>query len=219
MLTDDDLAIALAEARNLLYMMATDRRAAATRIGRGLGALRAHLLFRGAELGHRVNTTGWVRVVADGRSSIGDHVQFSGGMIPSQIVSRSGGELVIGAHSGFNYGVDIDCTQSIRIGQRCLFGSTVCLCDSEMGRTGPIVIEDNVWIAHGAIGEPGVRIGAGSVVSAGSVVTTDVPPDSLALGNPAESFPLGRNVRNDPVSAQRRDAYVHEAVGNGALHQ
>ncbi len=214
MLRDDDRATALAEARSLLYMMATDRHAAATRIGRGLGALRAHFLFRGAELGQRVNTTGWVRVVAHGHISIGDHVQFSGGMIPSHVVCRPGGDLVIGAHTGFNYGVDIDCTQSIRIGQRCLFGSMVCLSDSEMGRTGPIVIEDNVWIAHGAIVEPGVRIGAGSVVSAGSVVTADVPPDSLALGNPAESFPLGRNSRGDSVAAQRRAPTPHSVGGH-----
>ncbi len=197
MLTDNDRATALVEARNLLYMMATDQRAAVTRIGRGLGIVRAHILFRGAEIGHRVNATGRVRVVADGRISIGDHVQFSGGMIPSHIVCRSGGELVIGAYTGFNYGVEIDCRQSIRIGRRCLFGSMVCLRDSEMGRTGPIVIEDDVWVAHGAFVEPGVRIGAGSVVSAGSVVTTDVPADSLALGNPAESVPLGRSVRSD----------------------
>ena len=32
---------------------------------------------------------------------------------------------------------------------------------------------------------PGVRIGAGAIVSAGSVVTADVPPDTLVAGNPA----------------------------------
>ena len=206
MRTEADRATALAETTKLLRMMLTDRRAALARIGRGLGIVRAHILFRGAQIGHRVNATGPVRVVADGRITIGDHVQFTGGMIPSQIVCRPGGELVIGAYSGFNYGVVLDCTESIDIGQCCLFGSMVCLCDSEMGRSGPIVIEDDVWVAHGAIIEPGVRIGAGSVVSAGSIVTTDVPPYSLALGNPAESFPLGVDIKAERPDGLHEDA-------------
>lgn len=194
--SEGDRAAALAEATKLLRMMLTDQRAALARIRRGVGIVRAHVLFRGAEIGVRVNATGHVRAVVGGRVSIGDHVQFLGGMIPSQVTCRPGGQLVIGSHCGFNYGVVIDARESIRIGQRCLFGSMTCLRDSEMTRTGPIVIEDDVWVAHGAYVEPGVRIGAGSVVSAGSVVTSDVPPDSIAIGNPAESFPLGRDVKS-----------------------
>ena len=49
----------------------------------------------------------------------------------------------------------------------------------------PIVIERNVWIAAGATIIGGVTIGENSVVAAGSVVTHDVPPNSLAGGNPA----------------------------------
>ena len=49
----------------------------------------------------------------------------------------------------------------------------------------PIVIEKNVWIAAGATIIGGVTIGENSVVAAGSVVTRDVPPNSLAGGNPA----------------------------------
>ena len=48
----------------------------------------------------------------------------------------------------------------------------------------PITIEDNVWIGGGAIILPGVTIGRGSVVGAGSVVTRDVPPNCVAVGNP-----------------------------------
>jgi acetyltransferase-like isoleucine patch superfamily enzyme len=39
--------------------------------------------------------------------------------------------------------------------------------------------------------EPGVRIGDGAVVAAGSVVFEDVPPGALATGNPAVCMPLG----------------------------
>ncbi|MFP6562069.1 sugar O-acetyltransferase [Paraburkholderia sp. B3] len=49
----------------------------------------------------------------------------------------------------------------------------------------PIVIERNVWIAAGAIVIGGVTVGENSVVAAGSVVTKDVPPNTLVGGNPA----------------------------------
>ena len=49
----------------------------------------------------------------------------------------------------------------------------------------PIVIERNVWIASGATVIGGVTVGENSVVAAGSVVTRDVPPNSLVGGNPA----------------------------------
>jgi acetyltransferase-like isoleucine patch superfamily enzyme len=49
----------------------------------------------------------------------------------------------------------------------------------------PIVIERNVWIAAGAIIIGGVTVGENAVVAAGSVVTKDVPPNTLVGGNPA----------------------------------
>ncbi|WP_348629430.1 sugar O-acetyltransferase, partial [Mesorhizobium sp. M7A.T.Ca.US.000.02.2.1] len=49
----------------------------------------------------------------------------------------------------------------------------------------PIVIERNVWIAAGATVIGGVTVGENSVVAAGSVVTRNVPPNTLVGGNPA----------------------------------
>lgn len=49
----------------------------------------------------------------------------------------------------------------------------------------PIVIERNVWIAAGVTIIGGVTIGENAVVAAGSVVTRDVPPNTLVGGNPA----------------------------------
>jgi acetyltransferase-like isoleucine patch superfamily enzyme len=49
----------------------------------------------------------------------------------------------------------------------------------------PIVIEKGVWIAAGAIIIGGVTVGEHSVVAAGSVVTQDVPANTLVGGNPA----------------------------------
>ncbi len=49
----------------------------------------------------------------------------------------------------------------------------------------PIAIHDNVWIGGGAIVLAGVTIGENSVVGAGTVVTKDVPPNVVVVGNPA----------------------------------
>jgi acetyltransferase-like isoleucine patch superfamily enzyme len=49
----------------------------------------------------------------------------------------------------------------------------------------PVVIEDDVWIGIGAIILKGVTIGQGARIGAGSVVTTDVSPNSEVCGNPA----------------------------------
>lgn len=63
---------------------------------------------------------------------------------------------------------------------------------------GPITVEDNVWIGGSSIILPGVTIGARSVVAAGSVVTRDVPPDSLVMGSPARVVKqLNQDQKND----------------------
>ena len=56
----------------------------------------------------------------------------------------------------------------------------------------PIVIKDYAWIATGAMILPGVTIGFGSVVGAGTVVTRDVPDLHIAVGNPARILPRSR---------------------------
>lgn len=51
-----------------------------------------------------------------------------------------------------------------------------------------IIIEDDVWIGVGCIILSGVKIGMGSIVAAGSVVTKDVEPYSIYAGNPARKI-------------------------------
>jgi len=49
----------------------------------------------------------------------------------------------------------------------------------------PIAIGDNVWLGGGVIVLPGVTIGENTVVGAGAVVVHDLPPNVVAVGNPA----------------------------------
>ncbi|MFL6116692.1 MAG: sugar O-acetyltransferase [Catenulispora sp.] len=83
----------------------------------------------------------------------------------------------------------------IRIGDGVLVAPSVTLTTTghpvhparrvDFGRfSEPIVIEDKVWIGSNAVVLPGVRIGYGSVVGAGSVVSRDIPPMTVAVGTP-----------------------------------
>jgi acetyltransferase-like isoleucine patch superfamily enzyme len=49
-----------------------------------------------------------------------------------------------------------------------------------------LIIEDDVWIGFNSVILKGVKIGRGSIVAAGSVVTKDIPPFSIVAGNPAQ---------------------------------
>ena len=53
------------------------------------------------------------------------------------------------------------------------------------GHARPVRIHNNVWIGDSAIVLKGVSIGENSIIGAGSVVTKNIPPDSIAAGNPA----------------------------------
>lgn len=50
----------------------------------------------------------------------------------------------------------------------------------------PVVIEDDVWIGSHAMIMPGVTIGKGTVIGAGAIVTSDIPPMVIAMGSPAK---------------------------------
>jgi maltose O-acetyltransferase len=73
------------------------------------------------------------------------------------------------------------------VGRRCLLASGVRI----FAAPGlPVRIDDEVWIAHGAVVEPGSHVGAGSVVAAAAVVAGAVPAGSLVVGNPARLLRL-----------------------------
>lgn len=87
----------------------------------------------------------------------------------------------------------------VTIGDNTLIGPDVRLytvnhpLDVELRRQGwerafPITIEPDVWLGGSVVVCPGVTIGRGSVVAAGSVVTKDVPPGVVVGGNPARTL-------------------------------
>ena len=107
-----------------------------------------------------------------------------------------GYQIHIGARTFVNFGFMALDFARIEIGDDVQFGPNVQLLtpthptDAELRRAKweaalPITIEDNVWIGGGAIVLPGVTIGENAIVGAGAVVTKDIPPNTLAVGNPA----------------------------------
>lgn len=83
----------------------------------------------------------------------------------------------------------------IYVGDNVLFGPGVIVCTGthpahpELRRKQaqynlPVHIGKNVWIGGGAFIMPGITIGENSIIGANSVVTKDIPPDVIAVGNP-----------------------------------
>lgn len=58
--------------------------------------------------------------------------------------------------------------------------------ENEKISKGPIIIEDDVWIGSNSVVLSGVKIGRGSIIGAGSIVTKDIEPYSIVGGNPAK---------------------------------
>jgi carbonic anhydrase/acetyltransferase-like protein (isoleucine patch superfamily) len=114
---------------------------------------------------------------------------------------RSVASITIGDHTGISGG-SFCAASKIKIGKNCLLGANVTITDSDFhpikpeGRrynvnpedifTSPVIVEDNVFIGSGAYILKGVTIGENSVVGAGSIVTKDVPRNSIVAGNPAK---------------------------------
>ena len=103
-------------------------------------------------------------------------------------------------HVGDNFHADYNCTMldvaEIHIGNNCLIGPDVGIYTAghrlqPEGRTHdgygiPITIGNDVWIGGHSVILPGVVIGDGAVIAAGSVVTSNVAPRTLVAGNPAK---------------------------------
>ena len=110
-------------------------------------------------------------------------------------------QLLIGDRTGIGHNCSFGVGKRVAIGNDCRIASDVMITDSsghpsdparrrageppDEAEVKPVTIGDNVWIGRRAIVFPGITIGAGSIVAAGAVVTSDVPPNTVVAGNPA----------------------------------
>ena len=95
-------------------------------------------------------------------------------------------------------GVSIGLDAPVVIGENVALGPNVTLCTAThtMGfgsrrmtpklNALPVTVGDGAWICMNALLLPGVTVGPGAVVAAGSIVTEDVPAHTLVAGNPAQ---------------------------------
>ena len=145
--------------------------------------------YRGSriEIGERV----WIRSWRSSNPLAPNH--------PVVLATRSANaEIKIGNDCGLS-GTTIVSASSIFIGNRVLIGSNSTLVDTDFhpldwverqmnplnGKSAPIIIEDDVFIGMNCVVLKGVRIGRGTVIGAGSVVSKNIPAGCIAVGNPA----------------------------------
>jgi lipopolysaccharide O-acetyltransferase len=114
-------------------------------------------------------------------------------------------QLIIGDNVMANYRLHIGSAKYIKIGSNTLFGSDCTVMDHSHGGyngvfqsdpsvppvkrdliSSPIVIGNNCWFGDRVFIIQGVTIGDGVVIGAGSIVTKDIPSNSLAVGVPAK---------------------------------
>lgn len=112
-------------------------------------------------------------------------------------------ELIIGNHVCIGNDCHITASYKIIIGNNVLFCGKITITDNSHGELtqedselhpsqrklkskGPVIIGDRVWIGDKATILPNVVIGDAAIIGANAVVTRDVPPRSVAVGNPAK---------------------------------
>jgi len=137
-------------------------------------------------------------VTGGGNIEIGDNVSI---MRYSALYANDNGKIRIGNNVSINSNVCIGAADDgeIEIGDYVLIGQNVVLRASDhehssvtipimkQGHTGgKIIIEDGVWIGANAIITRNTKIGAHTIIAAGSVVTHDVDPYTIAAGVPAK---------------------------------
>lgn len=108
-----------------------------------------------------------------------------------------GARLEIGSQCGFS-GTVISCHQHISLGERVMCGANVTITDAdqhsldpkqraagEAGDAAPVSIGNDVWLGMNTLILKGVTIGDNVVIAANSVVTGDIPANTIAAGIPA----------------------------------
>jgi len=142
------------------------------------------------QLMRRYNADGDEAVLRELLGAIG-----SGSEVRPPFFCDYGWNITLGDNVYLNFNCVILDVVPVTIGDRVQIASAVQILAADHPRepatraTGlengrPIAIEDDAWIGGGSILCPGVTVGRGSVIGAGSVVTRDISPGVVAVGNP-----------------------------------
>jgi len=162
----------------------------------GWAVLQARWYLRCANsIGPRVRVWGKLFAHNWGTMLIGERVRIMSTIARTELVAN-GGTLRLDDGVYINYGCSISANELVHIGADCTIGTYVIIMDNNFHRlepeyrqeippSMPIILEENVWLGARVIVLPGVTIGQGSVVGAGSVVTRSIPARSVAVGVPA----------------------------------
>lgn len=145
------------------------------------------------KVGKRARTRGMPFIENLGRMEIGSDFNFVSLFVRSHLVTGHNGFLEIGNSVNINFGAAISAHEHVKIGDRVRMGPYAIVMDSDYHAakdrgerpTAPIVIEEDVWLAGRVSVLRGSRIGRGSVITAGSVVSGEIPAGVIAGGVPA----------------------------------
>lgn len=129
-----------------------------------------------------------------GTLTIHPGVQFRSFRVRTTIGVAVGADLTLGDRTFLNDGVNIFCAKRIAIGPDTRIADWCVIYDTDFHAVAPgadtlikpVVIGRNVWLGARAIILAGSHIGDHSVIAAGSVVRGNIPPRSVAGGNPAK---------------------------------
>lgn len=152
-----------------------------------------------------------------GRIELGRHVLLTSTFSPVQLSTGQHGAIEVGSGTIVNFGTMIAAKKHVRIGNDVSIGPYCVISDETLEGSDfanlaglPIEIGDGVWLAGRVTVLPGARIGKGSVITAGSIVSGDVPPGVIAGGNPARVLrtigDAGAANTNDVARASRIEA-------------
>lgn len=144
----------------------------------------------------RKNVT--IRPFSKGKTSLKIHLGKRAN-IYSDVLIQGSGEIHLGERSFIGSFSTIGCNEKIMIGKNVMIAQSVSIRDTDHGfddlikpmidqgiTTAPIMINDNVWIGHGAIITKGITINSGAIIGANAVVTKDVPKNAIVGGVPAK---------------------------------
>ena len=138
-------------------------------------------LRRCTHVGQRPRTRGKPIIENLGIIDIGDDFQMNCAFQPVRLHAGPSAELRIGDKVNINFGAEISASTRVLIGSRVSFGPYARVDDG-------VVLGDDVWLAARVHVKKGVTIGDGTVVTAGSVVESSLPPYVIAGGAPARAL-------------------------------